>query len=268
MNTIMSEKKFDNVLSNYMLSKFKNQNDFDLRLKVLKDIADYVNLDISSATFTNASFIHPDHINIIDELFKHILQNDFQILQEDLNIYFQFKYNRLITNSILCKIIKFLANHNHIIRYGKEKILKSSVLNFLLAVDGFMGYSFCDLTNYIENLKTEKNGNFLNLHVKIIREIYNIPCLKYLSGNDAAALVFLSLLHVYEPYVKGWDCIQFYRNDAENYLLKNSKTYSDIGKAKEKLDDIIYFYKNNVNDISKIANIKVNQLHLRFLKKQ
>ena len=266
----MNDKTFDNALSSYFKLKIcSNQTNFDVRLKILKDIADYINLNISSVKFTNASFIHPDHMQIIDDQWKQILQNDFQISQEDLNIYYQLKYNRLITNHILHKILEFLSNHNYTIRFGKEKILKSSVLNSLLAVDGFMGYSFCDLTHYIENLKTEKilNDNILCSHVQTVRKMYDIPYLKLLSGNDAAAIVFLSLLQLYEKYVKSWECIRFYRNDVDNYLLKNSKTYSDIRIAKEKLDEIIYFYKINVINISKIAYIKVKQLHLRFLKK-
>lgn len=264
----MNKHLFQDTLSRYSLFKIRNnsnKDEFDIRLKILVSIADYLNLDIKSTVCTNATFIHPDHRKIIDEKWKQILKNNFQVSQDELNIYYCFIFDTLKTNKDIIKIIDFLANHDYIIRDGTEKILKSTTLVSLLAVDGFLGYTFEDLTNYVENLQTSKQleNNILDVHVKTVRQMYNTECVKHLSGNDAAALIFLSLLQIYEKHIKFSKFIEFCKNDVDNYLLKKSKSDTNIKNAKENINIIRNVYELNTQNIFKIANLKIKQF-LKF----
>lgn len=260
----MNQHLFQDTLNRYLLFKIHNnynKDDFDLRLKILISIADYLNLTIKSSICTNASFIHPDHLRIIDEKWKQILKNNFQISQEDLDIYYCFLFNTLKTKKDIIKNIHFLANHDYVLRNGNEKILKSITLVCLLAVDGFFGYAFDDLVYYVENLQTSKQlkNTVLESHVKTVRLMYDTECIKHLSGNDAAALIFLSLLQLYEKYIKLPKCIEFCKQDVDNYLLKKSKSDTNIKIAKENLNSVRDVYEMNVPDILKIANLKLKQ---------
>lgn len=264
----MNQHAFQDTLSRYLLFKIRNnynKNEFDVRLKILVSIADYLNLDIKSTKCTNASFIHPDHRKIIDEKWKQILRNNFQITQDELNIYYSFIFNTLKTNEDVIKIIHFLANHDYITRDGNEKILKSITLVSLLAVDGFLGYTFDDLTNYVGNLQTSKQleNNIFNLHIKSVRKMYDTEYIKHLSGNDAAALIFLSLLQIYEKYIKLPKFVELCKNDVDNYLLKKSKSDANIKNAKEHIYIIGNVYELNKQNIFKIANFKIKQF-LKF----
>lgn len=260
----MNKDLFQDTLSRYLLFKLKkkcNKDQFELRLKILVSIADYLNLDIKSNLCKNASFIHPDHRKIIDKKWKQILKNNFQVSQEELNIYYRFTFNTLIPNKDIIKIIDFLANHDYIIRDGNEKFLKSITLASILSVDGFLGYTFDDLTNYVENLQTSKQveNNILDSHVKTVRQMYNSECIKHLSGNDAAALIFLSLLHIYEKHIKLSKFIELCKDDVDSYLLKKSKSDYNIKNAKDNMHTIINIYQLNMQNILKIANLKINQ---------
>lgn len=263
----MDEILFKDFLSKYLLLKRQTsyyKTGYDLRLNILKNIANYLNLNLDSGICTNSSFIHPDLIALIDNKWKEILQRNFQISQDELNIIFRLKYERSLTNKNLIKLIEFLANNDYILRDRTEKILKSNFLVSLLAVDGFLGYTFNDLINYVSHLKTENNNKVINLHIQIIRQLYNKSYLKKLSGTDASAVIFLVLLKMYAQFVKKSKYIEVWKNDVDHYLLKNSKIYSDINVARENENDIIYFYKLNMNNISMIANIKINQLLVQY----
>lgn len=264
----MNKNLFQDTLSQYVLLKLQNKcnkNEFELRLKILISIADYLNLDIKSNLCKNASFIHPDHRMIINEKWKQILKDTFQISQDELNIYYRFLFNTSISSKDILQIIDFLANHDYVIRDGNEKILKSITLVSLLAVDGFLGYKFDDLNNYVVNLQTSKEfeNNILGSHVKTIRQMYHSECIKHLSGNDAAALIFLSLLQIYEKYMTLSKFIEFCKNDVDNYLLKKSKSDCNIKNAKDNIHIIINIYTLNMQNILKIANLKINEF-LKF----
>lgn len=264
----MDKDLFKDILSRYVQFKLRNKsnkNEFELRLKILISIADYLNLDIKSSLCKNASFIHPDHRKIIDEKWKQTLKDNFQVSQDELNIYYRFIFNTLTSSKDILHIIDFLANHDYVIRDGNEKILKSITLVSLLAVDGFLGYTFDDLNNYIVNLQTSKQfeNNILDLHVKIVRQMYHSECIKHLSGNDAAALIFLSLLQIYEKHMKLSKFIEFCKNDVDNYVLKKSKSDYNIKNAKDNIHIIIDIYTLNVQNILKIGNLKINEF-LKF----
>lgn len=260
----MNEHQFQDILSRYLLfenRKNYSKDEFHLRLKILISIANYLNYDLKLYLCTNASFIHPDHRRIIDDKWKQILKNNFQISQDDLDLYYNFLFNILRTNKDIIKIIHYLANHDYVIRDGNEKILKSITLVSLLAMDGFLGYTFNDLTNYVENLQTKKKPEniILNLHIENVRQMYDTECIKHLSGNDAAALVFLSLLQIYEKCIKFPKYMEDCKNDVDNFLLKKSKSDSNIHNAKENISTIRNVYALNAQNIISIANFKIKQ---------
>lgn len=260
----MDEKHFQDTLSQYLLSKLRNpstQHDFAVRLEILEEIANYLHLDIDLSLCTNAFFIQPEHRKIIDKKCKEILKNNFQVSQEELNIYSRFTYHCSIHQDDIIKIIEFLANHDYIVRDGHEKILKSTTLVSLLAVDGFSGYSFNCLTHYVVNLQTSQRceNNLLELHVKVVREMYQSDYLNFLSGNDAAALIFLALLQIYDRHVTLSTFMELCKNDVDNYLLKKSKSDANVKSAKENITVIMNTYLSQIPDIITLAHLKIRQ---------
>lgn len=271
---IENEKLLWQCLSKYVIGKnFRStKSGFEIRVEFLKCIAKYMNMDITSIDFAKTSFISPDNLVIIDNAWNKILKQNFQISQDDLSIYYRIKYDPLVSEKNLVKFILFLRSHDFVVRENSEKILKSNLLVILLAVDGFRGYSYKDLVNYISNLRKEacfcdKMGtlklcecnSLLELHMKTVRQMYHLENVKTLSGTDATAIVFLALLKSYEKYVCTKN-LKIHINDVENYLLKNSILNPNIKEAKNKIDEMTKFYRSKVSTISKIANTKINQL--------
>lgn len=268
-----NEKILWQCLAKYVISEnFRNtKSGFEIRVEFLKSIAKYMNLDITSVQFAKTSFISPNNFIIIDNAWRKILKQNFQISQDDLNVYYRVKYDPLVSDNDLVRFITFLRNHDFIVRENSEKVLKSNTLLILLAVDGFQGYSYKDLVNYIPNLRKEECfcdkpelcecNSLLELHTETVRGMYHLDNVKTLSGTDATAIVFLALLKTYEKYACTKN-LKMHLNDVENYLLKNSIQNTNIKKAKNEIDEIGRFYRSNVNSVSKIASTKINQLNL------
>lgn len=275
----LDENSLWQCFSNYLTLKKKyirnKKTSFEIRVEFLKFISDHIKLDISSIHFEKALFIRPDNLVIMDNAWKKILKQNFQISQEDLNLYFNIKYNPLVSYEDTFKFLKFLSNHDFTLRENKEKILKSNTLVILLNVDGFLGYSFEDVLKYTSNLRQEKcfchNLNMfklvcecddlLNLHMKTVRQMYFLSSIKDLSGTDATSIIFLALLNIYKKYAACKKYLKIHINDVENYILKNSIQSPFIRKAKANLDELIQFYTSNISNVSKIAIKKINELH-------
>lgn len=271
---LIDEKLLWESLHKYVITEnfTSTKSGFEIRVEFLKSIAKYTNLDISSVIFEKASFICPDNLVVIDTAWRKILKQNFQISQDDLNIYYRIKYDPLVSEKDILRFLELLRNHDYVIRENSEKILKSNLLVILLAIDGFLGYLYTDILKYIPNLRKEKCfcdkmstlklcecNILLELHMKTVRQMYSLNCVKTLSGTDATAIIFLALLKLYEKYAYT-KYLKIHINDVENYLLKNSILNPNIKKAKVNLDEMIQFYTSNVSTVSKIATIKINQL--------
>lgn len=114
---------FSNYLTTKNYSKHKKSS-FKIRVEFLKFISTRINLDFSSLNFEKASFIRPDNLVIIDNAWEKILKQNFQISQEDLNIYYSIKYDPLVSYKDIFRFLEFLSSHDSVIRENSEIFFK------------------------------------------------------------------------------------------------------------------------------------------------
>lgn len=230
---------------------------FHFRVQLLQSIANYFQLNLQPYNITELLFIHADNLDVMRGMFKIIFRQNLSISKKDLQNYFRVVYSLARSDIVQC--IECLAAYDYLIISSSEKILKSKELLYLLAVDGFLGYTVPDLKKYACNLKT---GNLCvtlaDKHIHTVRNIYHLACLKALSGTDSAAVIFASLLNVYIKYVKSSKILIRHQKNVQYYLLRQSKIYSDIQKTC--LDAVICFYESNMTDLSFVAQEKILQL--------
>ncbi|GFS32567.1 hypothetical protein NPIL_610791, partial [Nephila pilipes] len=126
-----------------------------IHLRVLKQIADILELPWNYCADSKSILIHPENSERIDIKWKECLLENLQPSHDELNAYEKIKSTDYVKTLDLAKFISILVRKDIIERdpSNKEKILRSNDLNVLLAVDGFSGYTPNDLKNYINNLK-------------------------------------------------------------------------------------------------------------------
>ncbi|GFS37513.1 uncharacterized protein NPIL_626081 [Nephila pilipes] len=243
-----------------------------VHLRVLKHVADFLELPWNYCADSKSIFIHPENSKRIDCKWKECLQGNLQPSHDELNAYEKIKSADYIKTLDLAKFISILVRKDVIERdpTNKEKILRSNDLNVLLAVDGFSGYTPNDLKNYINNLKYADDGD---KHTNIVRKMYDMDLLKSLSGTDASCIVFLALLTVYIKFISDDQAlliIESIISNFRNYLMKNAQFYGDIANAVNNLDEIVEFYESRMEpfETERISTMKIVDIINKSKKKK
>ncbi|GFQ74681.1 hypothetical protein TNCT_20671 [Trichonephila clavata] len=243
-----------------------------IHLRVLKRVADILELSWINFTDSKSICIHPNDRERIDDIWKECLQGNLQPSHDELNAYEKLKSVDHVNVIDLAKFISILARKYVIERdpTNKEKILRSNDLNILLAVDGFCGYCPNDLKNYINNLKYANDGD---KHINAVREMYNLEILRNLSGTDASCIVFLALLTIYKKSIKDDQAILILENvisNVRNYLMKNAQFYGDIANAVNNINELIEFYEFAIDpcEMEKISTMKIVDIINKSKKKK
>lgn len=252
-------KEADNVVTKHTI-----------HLRVYKKIAKLLGLDMDMGIDPKSINIHPTNIARIDEKWKKHIQKNYQVSHDEMNAYDKIKSTDYVKYPDIIKFISVLVRKDIVDRdpNDKEKIIKSKDLGVLLGVDGFLGYAPSDMKNYIDNLKYGQN-----IHVETVRKMYDLNIVKSLSGTDASCLIFLALVSIYKNSVSDDQAIlaiDGVESDIKTYLSKNAKYYKDITTALNQLNELVDFYKENVNEeeISKICALKVADLIAKSKKRK
>ncbi|XP_054723237.1 centromere-associated protein E-like [Uloborus diversus] len=192
-----------------------------------------------------------DHVAILTAY----VQNQIDILNN-----YEKKVN---TNSSINDLLIYTKNETE--QFIKKLTVKDEVNKvfhtYFDSVDGFLGFMFNDITNYVDNLSIEDDNS---PHSNTIRKMYNFDHVKILSGSDAAATIFLAVLCTYIKYFPNEKCLVVSKKDVEMYLLKNSQSYPDIKSVI--LSELIDFYQSNTVNLHNIARVKIIQLNNRLFK--
>lgn len=234
--TTNSDIELRNALDNYTITILKNSNPYatkeSISRRVLQEIAEIMNIDLSSYTNKNIMYIHPDNMDKIDLKWQHLAEEGKKILHDEQNTYKLLKSSDFVNILDVQKFINILSNRN-----------ESEFLSELLAMDGFQGLK--DHKNYVENLKIGNKGSG---HIQVIREIYQ-------KFKVPVKVVYFTLLKIYENYTTDEEVQKFITNLTEELSTE---------MVKFNIDDITEFYENAINskslEMKSIALIKLAQI--------
>lgn len=219
--------------------------------KVLQFCADSLKIDLNRCIDKKLIYLHPENVERIDSKWNSFKENKIKLLHDDITTYERIKSADYINLLDIQKFITIMLNKDQIKSETNEKLLRDNFLYELLAMDGFHGYSFNDMKNYIDNLRIGKESD----HVQAVREIYK-------TFDISADTMHLALLNIYA---------KFTRDDEMKQILKNVKRdlESKISDDKLKnLDNIINAYEDRMNSkhLETIAIMKLAQLMNRTKK--
>lgn len=234
--TTTSDIELRNALDNYTITILKNSNPYatkeSISRRVLQEIAEIMNIDLSSYTNKNIMYIHPDNMDKIDLKWQRLAEEGTKILHDDQNTYKLLKSSDFVNILDVQKFISILSNKS-----------EDTFLSELLAMDGFQGLK--DYKNYVENLKIGDKGSD---HVQVIREIYQ-------KFKVPVKVVYYTLLKIYENYTTDEEIQKFITNLTEE-LSEEMVNFN--------IEDITAFYENAIAskslEMKSIALIKLAQI--------
>lgn len=233
-------RSLDDIIYDYVITVLGESDRYTtietIKWRILRQCADILNLDFNTYINKDLIYIHKDNMNTIDVKWESLLNNDTKIVHTEQNAYKIIKFsdylNILDVKKFIMKFKVILARQNKI-----KKV--DNFLYALLAMDGVQGYN---INNYIGNLKFGKDSN----HVRVIREIYK-------TFDISVKVVHLALLNVYETFVVNDEIKQNLKDIKrilENEMLVNENV----------LNNVINFYKDNIENLENIATFKLLQL--------
>lgn len=219
----------EDILQKYAINILKTSNRYTsvgaIKWKILHHCAICLNIDLNCYIDKSLICIHKENMILLDREWQKLLDNNEKVSHSEINMYKMIKFSDYLNPVDVQIFLTLLAKKG-----------KTAFLNELLAIDGFKGFKIKD---YVENLK------YLNekKHICIIREIYR-------NMNVSINVVHLALLHIYLKY------------DEKYIKAKLEKFQKEITYDQCTLNNIIEYYKQNIQNLEGLAMIKINEMKL------